>query len=1458
VVLAAVLTALALSALAPAAASADVGVRDFGFGSAPSAPTGQKPQSKLWFNDGFWWGTLFNSFTKRYEIYRLDSNETWSPTGTSADVRPRAWTDNLWDGTHLYVVGAVYGTTTADGANLWRYRYDSASKSYSLDAGYPVSLTSTGMESVVLDKDGAGRLWITYTQGQKVWLAHSTTSEAVWTAPYVMPAPGAKTLTTDDASTIVAYNGRVGVMWSNQNDSTMYWASHADGDPDNAWTANTAIQQTEYADDHMNLKSLGTDPAGQVVGVVKTSLNGPSDPLQLVLVLDNANVWRRHTVATVGDDATRAQVAVDKEHRQLYVMYSSPCCSGGNVFYKQTSLDNVAFPSGLGTTLIQSSLDPAINNISTTKQPLSSQTGLVAIGADDNSRRYLHNRLPLSVGDGTPPDTQISSGPEGTVTSSTATFAFSATEPGSSFECTLDGGAYTACSSPRTYTTLSDSSHTFTVRATDSAGNVDPTPAVRTWTVSASAATASFTATADSYVSEASPATNYATSTTLTTDLGTGAVKRSHFRFAVSGVGGIVIGAKLRAWVTNSSTNGPAVYATSASWTESGITWANKPAPLGSPSDDKGLVPSGAWVEYDVTPLVTGDGSYDFVTVGTSTDALGVGSREAVNKPQLVLIVDNAPETSITSGPSASVGSGSAMFAFVASEASASFACSIDGSAYAACVSPKSYTGLADGAHSFAVRAVDAGTGTVDATPATRSWTVDTVTPAPPTIDLAAGSDTGRSDSDDITADTTPALTGAAEAGSTIELSAGGERLGRANTSPAGAWSFTTEALADGDHVIVATAQDAAGNLSAGASLRITVDAESPRAPTITAPADGARGASTSTTVSGTAEAAADVALLDGEQPAGSGTADLAGDFAVALSALSDGPHRFTARATDAAGNQSADSAASTLTVDTAAPETTIDAGPPDPSASSSATFTFSSSEPSAASFECKLDDGAYASCQSPVGFSDLADGAHSFAVRAKDAVGNTDPSPASNGWTIDRSALPPPTITAPAGGSVTSLRTVTVAGTAPADAGVEVLEGTSSRGTATAQPDGTWSVNVTELPDGDHTFTARTTVGGVSSGLSNSRTITVDTVAPDTGIGSAPASLSASGSADFAFSSPDGGTTFECRLDTGAFASCSSPLTYSGLADGAHDVDVRAIDAAGNVDPTPASHGWTVDTTPPESAIDSGPSGTAEPPQASFAFSSPDSGASFRCRLDGSAFAPCTSPIDYTGLAAGGHSFEVKAVDAAGNDDPTPATRSWTVRTLLFSDGFESGGFSAWTLTETGGDGTATVQSSIVRSGAFSAQLSATANIGSYATVRKTLAASQTDLFVSGDFRIAQEGVSGANVPLLRLFDAAGVRLLNVFRQNQAGDKIYVGHSSNNVLTSGRLALGTWARFEIHVLTAGSGASTIVLTMDGAEIYRTATASLGSSGIARLQIGNDTKRQTFRLQADDVEARIE
>ncbi|MGH2945622.1 MAG: hypothetical protein ACRDPC_05065 [Solirubrobacteraceae bacterium] len=171
------------------------------------------------------------------------------------------------------------------------------------------------------------------------------------------------------------------------------------------------------------------------------------------------------------------------------------------------------------------------------------------------------------------------------------------------------------------------------------------------------------------------------------------------------------------------------------------------------------------------------------------------------------------------------------------------------------------------------------------------------------------------------------------------------------------------------------------------------------------------------------------------------------------------------------------------------------------------------------------------------------------------------------------------------------------------------------------------------------------------------------DTTPPNTAIISSPADPTNDPEPSFGLGSSEPGSSFECELDRAGFEPCSSPHVVGPLADGAHTLRARATDEAGNADPTPASRSFTVDTTPPETTI-SGPGGTIADPAPSFGLGSSEPGSSFQCELDGAGFEPCSSPHAIGPLPDGAHALRTRATDQAGNTDPTPASRGFTVDT--------------------------------------------------------------------------------------------------------------------------------------------------------------------------------------------------
>ena len=171
--------------------------------------------------------------------------------------------------------------------------------------------------------------------------------------------------------------------------------------------------------------------------------------------------------------------------------------------------------------------------------------------------------------------------------------------------------------------------------------------------------------------------------------------------------------------------------------------------------------------------------------------------------------------------------------------------------------------------------------------------------------------------------------------------------------------------------------------------------------------------------------------------------------------------------------------------------------------------------------------------------------------------------------------------------------------------------------------------------------------------------------VVPNTSITSGPSGLIAKRSATFRFTSNVRRATFQCKLDGAAWGSCESPRKYTNLQQGAHTFRVRAR-KGGAVDPTPAARSFTVDTVKPDTTILSGPSGVTDDHTPSFTFSSSEPG-SFACRLRSASFEPCDSPfVPAAPLPDDSYTFEVRARDAAGNVDPTPASRPFDVETPI------------------------------------------------------------------------------------------------------------------------------------------------------------------------------------------------
>lgn len=211
-----------------------------------------------------------------------------------------------------------------------------------------------------------------------------------------------------------------------------------------------------------------------------------------------------------------------------------------------------------------------------------------------------------------------------------------------------------------------------------------------------------------------------------------------------------------------------------------------------------------------------------------------------------------------------------------------------------------------------------------------------------------------------------------------------------------------------------------------------------------------------------------------------------------------------------------------------------------------------------------------------------------------------------------------------------------------------------------------TWTADPSKLPPATTRVevTARVTT---NAGRVNTQTLAYDAdlVAPTVTVTAGPPAVSAGRDPRFEFL-PEPGATVRCGLNVERPTEpCQNPVShgFTRLPDGDHVFVVTATDAAGNVSDV-ARYPFTVDTTAPDTAITEGRADGARTSETSarFEFASERGIARFECSLDGQPFAPCASPYTVTRLAQGAHRFRVRAIDAAGNVDPTPASRGWTV----------------------------------------------------------------------------------------------------------------------------------------------------------------------------------------------------
>jgi hypothetical protein len=367
--------------------SLTVVAQDFNYGEADYAATRDKAQSKLWYHDGSWWATMIDPYTTEVHIFELRDG-TWADTGVFVDARTQSNADVFWTGQTLYIASR---TSTGE-LLLQRYSYGDGRAWVPLGGAELIS--RGGGQSLTIAVDTQDRVWAGWVADGRVWLSFSAPGGTGWTR--AINPPNGENVQEDDAVALTDFAGRIGALWSNQEQGAFYWMSRADGSPVEQWDETTTVAKgVNFADGHIN---FAVSPAGEVFAAVKTSLGDNGEPMNSALIevlrRDAGGDWTKSTAATVGNQMTRAQLLVTSDGRHLVLVATSPQ-TGGALYYKIAETSDGKFAPGKGSTALAWE-GAVINDPTTTRAPFDPAIPLVILASDSSTGQYYHSELSLA------------------------------------------------------------------------------------------------------------------------------------------------------------------------------------------------------------------------------------------------------------------------------------------------------------------------------------------------------------------------------------------------------------------------------------------------------------------------------------------------------------------------------------------------------------------------------------------------------------------------------------------------------------------------------------------------------------------------------------------------------------------------------------------------------------------------------------------------------------------------------------------------------------------------------------------------------------------------------------------------------------------------------------------------------------------------------------------------------
>jgi hypothetical protein len=260
-----------------------------------------------------------------------------------------------------------------------------------------------GVETVSFDIDSTGRMWMVSDTNNSIEVRYADFPYGTWSSPITL----ATGVTTDDIGSIIAMpNGKIGVLWSNQNTQRFGFRTHVDGTDPNTWTADenpasgSALNVGDgFSDDHLHMAAASD---GTVYAAVKTSYDTDGYPKLGLLVRRPDGSW--DPFYAVDNDGTRAVVTISESTNTLLYMYTETEISG-KIYYRTSPLGTISFSPK------QVLIGNGHNNVTTAKANFSDEIVVLA-GTDDSTRMdSVKITFPAPVGSGLLANSQTTSDP---------------------------------------------------------------------------------------------------------------------------------------------------------------------------------------------------------------------------------------------------------------------------------------------------------------------------------------------------------------------------------------------------------------------------------------------------------------------------------------------------------------------------------------------------------------------------------------------------------------------------------------------------------------------------------------------------------------------------------------------------------------------------------------------------------------------------------------------------------------------------------------------------------------------------------------------------------------------------------------------------------------------------------------------------------------------------------------